>query len=249
MMKLLARFRNAWRRHSAVEFLKLLGVNLVYYLFKRRHAGSEAPGSDSFDQKYGTDTSGIREIGSLDIASASARFAVRYQPSSEESVKALIETLGIEYDRFSFIDYGSGKGRVLLIAAAFPFASVTGVEFSPELQEIAVRNVARLPASMNSGGRVQSVCGDAAEFEPPAGDLVCYFYNPFDAPVMKRVVDKLLAHRNRQDCRIIILYVDPRHRALFEDTGQFEAVGGDAATLILSTLERSDSVRASNIVA
>jgi SAM-dependent methyltransferase len=249
MMKLLARFRNAWQRHSAAEFVKLLGVNLVYYLFKRRHGGPEAPGSDSFDQKYGTETSGIREIGSLDIAGTSARFAVRYQPSSEESVNALIDGLGIDYDRFSFIDYGSGKGRVLLIAAAFPFASVTGVEFSPELQEIAARNVARLPASMNPDGRVRSVCCDAAEFEPPAGDLVCYFYNPFDAPVMKRVVDRLLAHHRRQPCRILVLYVDPRHRGLFEETGQFEAVGGDASMLILSTLERSDLARASNVVA
>ncbi len=248
-MKLLARLRNAWHRHGPARFSKLLIINVYYYLFKRGHGGGGPPGKDPFDEKFGTDTGGIREIGSLDVTNASARFAVRYEPSSEESVKALIEQLDIEYERFSFVDYGSGKGRVLLVAAGFPFRSIVGVEFSPELQEIACRNIALLPRSVNAADRVRCVCGDATEFAPPEGDLVCYFYNPFDAPVLRPVVERLVAHHRHHRSRIIVIYVDPRHRAIFDATGEFEVVGGDASTLIFSTPALSDRTTAAQFVA
>lgn len=31
---------------------------------------------------------------------------------------------------YDFLDFGSGKGRTLLMAASFPFKKITGVEFS-----------------------------------------------------------------------------------------------------------------------
>ena len=36
-----------------------------------------------------------------------------------------------------FVDFGCGKGRVLLLAAGFGFARITGVEFAKELCDIA----------------------------------------------------------------------------------------------------------------
>ena len=86
-------------------------------------------------------SSGMREIGTLDVvSSAAARYAVRYDPSNPEVVRGLISKLQIDYSRFSFIDFGSGKGRVLLVAAGFPFKEVIGVEFSRELHEVALKN-------------------------------------------------------------------------------------------------------------
>jgi hypothetical protein len=49
------------------------------------------------------------------------------------------EKLKIDPRDFTFTDFGSGEGRVLLIAAGLPFRAVVGVEFSAELNEIASR--------------------------------------------------------------------------------------------------------------
>ena len=66
--------------------------------------------------------------------------------------------LNIEEDlgRFDFIDFGSGKGRVLLVASHYPFRQVIGVEFSPELHEIAQENIRRYQSPAR---RCQAVLG------------------------------------------------------------------------------------------
>ena len=52
----------------------------------------------------------------------------------------LFKKLKIPDDKV-FIDIGSGKGRVLLIAAEFGIKEVRGIEFSPVLCEIAKKNI------------------------------------------------------------------------------------------------------------
>jgi hypothetical protein len=245
MNRLIARLRYALRRHGPAGFIWLVCYNIVYHLLIRNRGsnGPERPGS--FDEKYGTDTGGTREIGSLDVvASPAARFAVRYDPSNEASVRALLDNLQIEYSRFNFIDFGSGKGRVLLVAAGFPFKAVLGIEFSRELHEVAVQNLARLPPAVTRAGSVRSIYGDASSFELPQSDLVCYFYNPFGVPIMRAVAAHLAAHHERYGYRVIVIYVDPRHAEIFKKTGKFADLDASPQVLVLSTLPPSNSAAA-----
>ncbi len=236
MNRWLARLGYALRRHGPTGLLWLAGYNIVYYLSGRNRGPNRTANKDPFDEKYGTDTSGTREIGTLDVVhSPAARYAVRYDPSSAEAVVAQLDKLRIEYAQFTFIDFGSGKGRALLVAAGFPFKEVIGIEFSRELHDVAVRNIARLPQDATRAGAVRSVCGDAGSFEPPLSDLVCYFYNPFGAPVMQAVAARLVAHRERSGCRIIIIYIHPQHPEIFEKTGNFVVLDKNRHALVLST--------------
>ncbi|MBK8386616.1 MAG: class I SAM-dependent methyltransferase [Candidatus Accumulibacter sp.] len=77
------------------------------------------------------ETDSIRETGSLDIDSPNARHAVRYEPSPSGMVRSILSTLGLDWRRYTFVDFGAGKGRVLLLAAELPFKNIIGVEFSP----------------------------------------------------------------------------------------------------------------------
>src|SRR3954451_1699930 len=110
MSRIITRLRYAWRRHSAMGLVPLLIYNIVYhvrkgYLFRLRQV------IDPFDQKYGTDTSGISPIGSLDAAALpNARYAGPYGPSSADQASKLIARLNIDVGNFTFIDFGSGKG-------------------------------------------------------------------------------------------------------------------------------------------
>ena len=236
MDRWLARLGYGLRRHGPIGFIWLAGYNILYYLLRRNGRRHEVRGADAFDEQYGTETRGIREIASLDIVSSpAARYAVRYDPSSAEWVRAQLQELHIDHAEFAFIDFGSGKGRVLLVAAAFPFKEVIGIEFSRELHGVALENIARFPIGAVRAGAVRSICGDAASVEMPRSDLICYFYNPFGAPVMNAVAARLIAHHQRFGHRIIVIYLHPRHRNCFENTGEFTALHETPEALILST--------------
>jgi SAM-dependent methyltransferase len=233
------RTANAWHRHGLSGFTYLVFKN-IYFIFRdiacqpsRLLRGMRGESErHSFDVAYGTDTSAIREVGSLDIASPNARHAVRYQPSPDILVREAISRLDIDRTAFTFIDFGSGKGRVLIIAAEYPFKRIIGVEFSSELNEIAKSNIARLPPDLNRAGRISTVCCDAAEFELPPGSLVCYFYNPFGTAVLEPIANRLAA-RALAGHRTIIVYVDPRNREVFDRTGKFKVLHADPSLLIL----------------
>ena len=100
-------------------------------------------------------------------------------PSPGLLVDTLLANIGEDLGRFSFVDFGSGKGRVLLVASHYPFREVVGVEFSPELHEIAEDNIRRYQSPARRCPHVRSVCADAATFALPAPDCVLYFNNPF----------------------------------------------------------------------
>src|SRR6185436_12939628 len=97
---------------------------------------------DPFDQQFGTETSIHIPLSELDIQSPNYAFGVEYSPVMPSRLQAAIECLQIDHARFTFVDLGSGKGRGLLLAAAWPFRRVLGVEFSKDLHETALRNIA-----------------------------------------------------------------------------------------------------------
>lgn len=226
-MGLLRRLRSAWQRHGALGFVRLVQHNIHHYakeLFSGRLFRPADVQESEFDDTLGTDTELIREIGSLEVHSDNARHAVRYQPSPHELATKIIHSLQIDHRRFSFVDFGAGKGRVLLIAAQLPFSAVLGVEFSQELCAIANANIDRQAPESLKAEQVECLHADVTAYELPDTPLVCYFYNPFDQVVMASVVERLLAsfHERRRD--VYVLYVHPEHRDLFDRSGAWESV-------------------------
>jgi SAM-dependent methyltransferase len=141
-----------------------------------------------FDRRHGVDTAGIIHLGGLRITSANRDAGVRYQPTDPADFRDLIAKLPIDYREYIFVDFGSGKGRALLLASALPFKRIIGVEFSAELNEVARRNIARFPADRQRCRTIEIVTIDATEYEIPAEPAVLYFYNPFREPVLRRVL-------------------------------------------------------------
>src|SRR5215469_4751666 len=52
---------------------------------------------------------------------------VPYDATPWSALSRIFKHLPVVFDRFDFVDIGAGKGRVVLAAAAFPFANVIGV--------------------------------------------------------------------------------------------------------------------------
>jgi 16S rRNA G1207 methylase RsmC len=135
--------------------------------------------------------------------------AIRYQATPTGIFQQMIRSLGIRYEAFHFIDFGSGKGRTLLLAAEYPFGSVTGVEFAPELHETAQRNI-RSFRGRRMCHQIQSVCQDAAEYRLVPGNYVLYFNFPFHDPVMKAVLSRMQEFVKSSHGEIIIVNYEPK---------------------------------------
>jgi SAM-dependent methyltransferase len=124
-------------------------------------------------------------------------------------------------DEFTFVDLGAGMGRALLLAAEFPFRAVLGVELNPTLARIGRRNMALWRAAGRSRAPIRMACGDAAEFVLPAGPCVVFLFNPFAAPVLRRLLtawSRSLAGRERQ---LDILYVNNEQERVLERQAGF----------------------------
>jgi hypothetical protein len=178
------RVRRALRRHG------LLGT-VRKALAAVRHAPARLHWRRSeraFDAAHAIDTAGVVHLHTLDIASGNAEHGVRYEPTNPEWFRDLVDWLPIDYEDFVFVDYGAGKGRALVLASEFPFKRIVGVEFSPELAEVAKRNVAAFRSERQQCDDFEVVCIDAVEYEVPDEPCVLYFYNPFAEPILRRVL-------------------------------------------------------------
>lgn len=176
----------------------------------------------AFDRRWGTDTGGTMNLSALNVARDRALLGFGYQASNGAALHQAIAVSGITPADFSFVDYGSGKGRVVMIAAATGFARAIGVEFAPELHEVAEANADRFLAAGGAPRRCEMVLGDAGSYVPPAGPLFAYIYNSFGPVILREVLARLKSHA--ANAPVFIAYVNPRHREAFEDAGNWQVI-------------------------
>ena len=126
---------------------------------------------------------------------------------------------GGDYSQYTFIDMGSGKGRVLFVAAEYPFRKVMGVEFSNALHDDAVANLKRYKFPRRRCADIEPVHADAREFEFPDDNLVIYLFNPFGAEVMERMLENLERSLERHPRHVIVVMLWPEHSDVVERMG------------------------------
>jgi SAM-dependent methyltransferase len=211
---LLGTARKAWQYFAATA---LFGR-------RRRRQREQLEQQDGFDAKHGTDTSSLVRVESLDLPDERRAHAVLYWPSLQRTVERLLASLAIDHARFTFVDVGSGKGRVLLLASLFPFGRIVGVELSEQLHAVAVKNAEIFRPPERRCGRIDLILADAAQFAFPEGDLVLYFFDPFDRAVMERVLANLAESLRRHPREVWVLYLHARCRELFDASPLFELV-------------------------
>jgi len=139
----------------------------------------------------------------------------RYEAFPRLPLLWALAALRIDPTRFTFVDYGAGRGRAVLTAARLPFAACVGVEFSQTLHAEACDNVAAYPMDRLACRTITVVNVNAADYTLPSGDLVLFFYNPFTAAVLDRVAEQIEAAARAEPRDIRVIYVNPRRSALF----------------------------------
>lgn len=165
-----------------------------------------------FDRRHGVETWGTYGVGNLRRPVCDPDGHARYEPCSVRHFHFAMRKVPPPLQAWSFVDVGSGKGRAVLLALGYPFRRVVGVELDPRLHDVAARNVVRYrgPRACPSA---ELVCADATRTPLPPGDVVLFFYHPFEGPLLERFLDHLEASARAPKRRLLLVYSHPVHRA------------------------------------
>jgi hypothetical protein len=144
-----------------------------------------------FDVRYGTDTGGFILLDRLGVDPSKREHCCPYEPTSRRVFLCAMKHIPISERDYTFIDFGSGKGRALLLASNFAFKEILGIEFSESLHRIAQDNILKYRSRKRKCKRIRSICMDAVEFPVPATNLVAYFYNPFDDVILAKILKNM----------------------------------------------------------
>ena len=126
-----------------------------------------------------------------------------YEPTDYCILERLADSGYVTSDSH-FLDYGSGLGRSLFFMAAKTGCRATGIEFDPQLCEMAGRNLERARLSEEYKKGIRIVCEDARKYR--VEDENCfYFFNPFADEILRIVLERI-----RQS-----FYEQPRQMYLF----------------------------------
>ena len=176
-----------------------------------------------FDMRYGTDTCLPDNLTRLHIPSKNKNRAVPYAPTKAKHFRSIIETLSFPTDSV-FVDIGSGKGKILLLASHYNFKKVRGIEFSPALCRIAKTNVSAYQHRARINTPIEIVESDAADYQIGADENVFFLFNPFDGDVLRQFltnVGRSLEHNPR---KIWLIYNNPIYRNVIEQHSRFAEV-------------------------
>jgi hypothetical protein len=184
------------------------------------------------DTEYGLDTGGVVNHPALTAD------GLPYYGVAPSMFSAIMEHLSTDPSETTFVDFGSGKGRALFLAAAYPFRRIVGLEILPQLHHIAVRNVERYREATGNTIPIESVLTDSAAFEVPDGPLLAYFYNPFGEKTMTRVVRRLKEAHARTNQRIDVAYGHPSLETIFDSQPWLRKTGVLNVALTAEEAER-----------
>ncbi len=186
-----------------------------------------------FDQLHGTDTSGLLPASVIMQGTAAKEAELTAYYGVAPSI--LIELLDIwlqrtappqSIERYTFLDVGAGKGRAILIASAYPFASVQGIELNAELAATARANIALWQATPDTAPLAPIVLhhADATMHPLPQTPTVAFLFHPFEAPLLRRFLRHVERHLLLHPQPFDLVYVNAEHGSLVDRNQAFAMV-------------------------
>jgi SAM-dependent methyltransferase len=217
-MRLKMSSANAGPAHRHIVESVLAGIAQAWKVFCawRREAGWRYSPLHLYGRTWNRTFDLIHGVSTRSLTDRLARTSCGegYEASPVFSFRRLLRRLDVDFADYAFVDFGSGKGRALLLAGELPFQQVIGVEFSAELNELATQNI-----SLYRGRKAQRIVSlhcDAAEYELPPENLVLYFFNPFQADVLDKVLANILASLAHRPRKAVIIYLTLRNPELLD---------------------------------
>jgi SAM-dependent methyltransferase len=177
-----------------------------------------------WDVMHAVDTCGEVPLASLDFQSPNKGNGLQYASHHPLVTRPALAALDIDHRNYTFIDFGCGKGRVLLLASEFPYRRIVGLEFAPQLARTAQQNLQTYRTKTMKCHDISVICTDVADYRLPSEPEVLYFYNPFAPEVMQRVAQEITQslQRSPRDVRLVLTGPLPSRDRTFHAFPHFE---------------------------
>ena len=121
-----------------------------------------------------------------------------YEPTPYRVLERLAESSLIR-NGDTVLDYGCGKGRVDFFLAHQLQAKTIGIEYDERIFDLAIEN------QKTAASKAAFILARAEAYEVPINVNRCYFFNPFSAEILHKVMARILES----------YYEDPREIYLF----------------------------------
>src|SRR5436853_2105171 len=132
------------------------------------------------------------------------------------SFQTILDALEVRSNEDVFLDFGSGMGRAVIMAAKYPFRKIYGVEIAPQLNKIASQNVRSALPRLKCRD-IELITANAREFVIPDEVTVIYFFNPFSGEVLSDVLNNVRASLRRRPRALRLICKIPARSALEEE--------------------------------
>ncbi|MEP7361383.1 MAG: hypothetical protein ABI744_07375, partial [Chloroflexota bacterium] len=172
---------------------------------------------DAFwDARLGISTFGfIPAVGD----SNDAAWQGHYQPTPYRDIFVMLRHAGIGTGDV-YVDLGCGLGRTVFAAHWLGAKRAVGVEINRQLAAQCERSAARhrrAPACDDPVRAVEFVCAPAQAYSHPDTTAV-FLFHPFGAGTLKQVVDTLDDELTRRPRPLQVIYFNPVHDQVFEQS-------------------------------
>jgi SAM-dependent methyltransferase len=205
-------------------------VVLLYNSFEGRY----------YDYLNGTDTIGVIPISQLDVDAESAAQGTGYQGMNAWTFRSILRSMRFPKES-TFVDIGSGKGKLLFLAAEYGFRRIVGIELSRQLYETSLQNLSIYQTrSGRSTAGIEIVQSNVLEYAFTDDENIFCFFNPFNDVIMKMVLDNIQASLQRRPRRAWIIYTSPQHASVieahsdFHPQREFKFFGASWTTIVFS---------------
>ncbi len=178
----------------------------------------------SGEKKYSIRTIGIKNLSGA-VSMEDRKHLNRYEPLNYYTSCRLFNYLQPDDITTTFLDVGCGKGRLLAMGAAYGFSNIIGIDFSKKLCDAATR-VCRGIKTKYPDTSITIECADARHYRIPETIGVLFLFNPFDAVVMEKFIEKVSESLSRKNRPLKVLYANPQCKqqwlqAGFKETASF----------------------------
>lgn len=191
---------------------------------------------DSFDLEHSIHTTGYED--NIYIGTPLEKYNTGYLGTPINTAKAALESLNIQCQEFRFIELGCGKGRVVILAAFYPFKQVVGIEYSKDLSEIAKSNVNTLSHKLISKD-IEIHTKDARDHDYENDDSVFFLYESFSIEVFCIVLEKIYNQIYLKGRKVIFIMIANGLCEQLDQCSWLELTNQETPDYILGCIKKS----------
>ncbi|MBV6452347.1 MAG: hypothetical protein MHPDNHAH_03104 [Anaerolineales bacterium] len=177
-----------------------------------------------FDWRYQIDTINTAQLDTLEIDSKNKAVGNYYEGTNAYIFQKMISRAEVNPSKSCFVDFGSGKGKAMFMAAERGFRRIIGVEFSIELVEINRKNLEIFKQKTKSKAEFEILHLDASEYAIPADANLLFFSNPFNEALTAKVIGNILKSYEQSPREIWVVHLHPQGNMAFANHPRFKIV-------------------------